>query len=167
MAFTGVSPGSYNFDANVPGYMKNSGTVSVTAGSTADLSITLQVQPTGGIKLTVLDSGGKSIVGASVSSTSAPSGQAALSGVSGSDGSITFTDVAVGSYTLQASMTGYVANTVTATVTSGSTTSSSITLQITGGVGTPSGGVPGYPYEVIAAGAIIGVFVLLLLRRRQ
>ena len=162
MAFTGVSPGSYNFDANVPGYVKNSGTVSVTAGSTVDLSITLQVQPTGGIKLTVLDSGGKPIVGASVSS-----GQAALSGVSGSDGSITFTDVAVGSYTLQASMTGYVANTVTATVTSGSTTSSSITLQITGGGGTPSGGVPGYPYEVIAAGAIIGVFVLLLLRRRQ
>ena len=102
---------------------------------------------TGGIKVTVLDSGGKTIAGASVSSTITPSGQAALSGVSGSDGSLTFNGVAAGSYTLQASMSGYVTNSGSATVASGNVVTSSITLQTQSTGGTPSGGVPGYTYE--------------------
>ncbi len=172
ITFTGVAAGSYTLQASMSGYVTNSGTVSVTAGSTASLSITLQTQPTattGGIKVTVLDSSNHPIVGASISSTSTPSGQVALSGVSGSDGSITFNGVAAGSYTLQASMTGYVTNTGTMTVVAGGTATSSITLQTqsSGGGGTPSSGIPGYNYEVIATGAILSVAVLLLLRRKH
>jgi hypothetical protein len=152
------------------GYVTNTGTTSVSAGSTASISITLQTQPavtTGGIKVTVLDSGGKPIVGASVSSTSTPSGQTALSGVSGSNGSITFTGVAAGSYNLQASMSGYVTSSGSAIVASGSVVASSITLQTQSTGGTPSGGVPGYTYEEILAGIVLCAVVLVLARRRQ
>ena len=170
ITFTGVMAGNYNLDTSMTGYVKNSGTVSVTAGSTSNLSITLQTQSTtttGGIKVTVLDNSGKPIVGASVSSTSTPSGQAALSGVSGSDGSITFSGVAAGSYTLQASISGYVTNSGSATVAAGNVVTSSITLQTQSTGGTSSGGIPGYAYEEITAGIILSVFVLIWLRRRQ
>jgi hypothetical protein len=152
------------------GYVTNTGTTSVSVGSTANLSITLQTQPTittGGIKVTVLDSGGKPIVGASVSSTSTPNGQAALSGVSGSDGSVTFNGVAAGSYTLQASMSGYVTSSGSATVAAGSVITSSLTLQTQSTGGSSSGGVPGYTYEEIMAGIFIGILVIIWLRRRQ
>ena len=168
--FTGITPGSYIFQATMAGYVANSGTTSVSAGSTANLSITLQAQPavtTGGIKVTVLDSSGKSIVGASVSSASTPSGQAALSGVSGSDGSITFNGVAAGSYVFQVSMSGYVTGSGSATVAAGGVVASSITLQTQSTGGSSSGGVPGYTYEEIFAGVFIGVVVIIWLRRRQ
>jgi branched-chain amino acid transport system substrate-binding protein len=136
---------------------------------------TFTVQPrepekpsTGGIKTTYIDAlTGKPIVGANVSSTSTPGGQSALSGVSGSNGSITFSDVAVGSYTLQASISGYVTNSGSATVTAGNDTASSITLQIQSTGGTSSGGIPGYSYEAIIAGIILGIAVLIWLRRIQ
>jgi len=115
------------------GYVTNSGTISVSAGSTASLSITLQVKPTittGGLKVTVLDSSSKPIAGASVSSTSTPSGQAALSGVSASDGSLKFDGVITGSYNLQASMSGYVTGSGSATVTAGTVVASSITFRL-------------------------------------
>ena len=141
----------------------------MSAGSTASLSITLQVKPTittGGLKVTVLDSSSKPIAGASVSSTSTPSGQAALSGVSASDGSLKFDGVITGSYNLQASMSGYVTGSGSATVTAGTVVASSITLQTQSTGGSSSGGVPGYTYEEIMAG-IICVVVLFWTRRRQ
>jgi len=155
------------------GYVTNTGTTSVSAGSTADLAITLQIKPvvvTGGVKVTVLDSSGKPLVGASVSSTSMPSGQAVLSGVSGSDGSITFNGVAAGSYSLQASLSGYVTGSGSAMVAAGGVVASSITLQSQPSGGTPSGssgGVPGYTVEEVTAGIILVVAILLYLRRRQ
>jgi hypothetical protein len=170
ITFNNITPGSYTFGATIAGYVTNSGTISVSAGSTAMLSITLQPQSTattGGIKVTVLDSSGKPIVGATVSSTNTPSGQSALSGVSGSDGSITFSSLAVGSYTLQASMSGYVTNSGQATVTAGNVVSSSITLQTQSTGGSSSGGIPGYTFEEIMAGIILSIVVLIWLRRRQ
>jgi hypothetical protein len=170
ITFNNITPGSYTFGATIAGYVTNSGTISVSAGSTAMLSITLQPQSTAttsGIKVTVLDSSGKPIVGATVSSTNTPSGQSALSGVSGSDGSITFSSLAVGSYTLQASMSGYVTNSGQATVTAGNVVSSSITLQTQSTGGSSSGGIPGYTFEEIMAGIILSIVVLIWLRRRQ
>jgi len=124
-------------------------------------------QTTGGIKLTVLDSSGKSIVGASVSSTSTPSGQSALSGFSGSDGSVTFNSVAAGSYSIQASMSGYVTGSASATVSAGNLVSTSITLQTQASGGASSGGLPGYTYQEIMVGILLGVIVLILLRRMR
>jgi outer membrane protein assembly factor BamB len=170
ISVTGTTPGSYTFEAKMTGYVTNSGTTSVSAGSTANLSINLQVQPTvaaGGIKVTVLDGGGKPIAGASISSTSTPSGQAALSGISGSDGSITFNGVVAGSYTFQASMSGYVTGSGSATVAAGSVVTSSMTLQTQSTGGSSPGGVPGYTYEEITAGIILVVVMFIWLRRRQ
>jgi hypothetical protein len=119
--------------------------------------------PRGGIKLTVLDGSGKPIVGANVSSMMTPSEQASLNGFSGSDGSIIFSDVVVGNYTLQASMSSYLTNHGSVTVVPNYLAASSITLQTTGGV---SGGISGYSFEEIIAGIIFGIVVLILLRRR-
>ena len=59
--------------------------------------MTLKVASTkGDLKVTVKDKDGKPIVGASVSSTTQPSGQQALSGTTGSDGTVTFSGVAPG-----------------------------------------------------------------------
>lgn len=139
--------------------------------SDASISATQPPKQIGGITVTVTDFNGKTIAGASVSSTSTPSGQAALSGVSGSNGQITFSGVASGSYKLQVSKSGYVANSGTVSVTAGSTENLSITLQTQSTGGTPSGGssggVPGYTYEEILAGIVLGVVVLVWLRRRQ
>ena len=166
VSFTNVAVGSYTFLTSKTGYTSNTVTLNVVAESTASASTTLQTPApnTGGIKVTVSDSNSAPIVGATVSSTSTPSGQIALSGVSGSDGSITFNGVVAGSYTLQASMSGYVTGSGSDTVVTGSVASITINLQTqsTGG-----GGVPGYPYEAIIIGVVLVAVVLIMLRRRQ
>ena len=53
------------------------------------------------------------ISGASVTSTSQPVGQEELSGSTDSDGSVTFSDVWMGNYTIQVSKNGYTTNTGT------------------------------------------------------
>jgi hypothetical protein len=156
-----AAAGSWTVKASWAGNTQYSG----ASSSTQTFTVSQPTVTTGGINVKVVDLNGSPIVGVSISSTSTPSGQAALSGVSGSDGSITFNDVAVGNYNLQASMTGYVTNSGSATVAVGNVVASSITLQTqsTGG----GGGIPGYTYEAIVAGTIISIAVLLLLRRRQ
>jgi hypothetical protein len=152
------SAGSWTVTASWIGNAQYSGAASQSAAFTVN-----QAPTTGGLKVTVLDSGGKPIVGASVSSTTAPSGQSALSGVTGSDGSISFASVAPGSYTVQASMSGYVTSTGTGSVVAGSSVSVSITLQTTPSSG---GGIPGYPVEALVMGLVISAAFLMLLRRR-
>ena len=135
------------------------------AGSESSaFSVTTPLVTTGGVKITVLDKDGKPIAGATVSSKTTPSGQAVLNSVSGTDGSVTFTNIAAGSYTFEASKSGYVTNVGAAVVAAGSSVTPSITLQTqsTGG----GGGIPGYSTEVIAIGVVLSVAVLLLFRRR-
>jgi hypothetical protein len=116
------------------------------------------------LKVTVLDSGAKPLAGVSVSSTAAPSGQSALSGVTGSDGSVSFASVVPGSYSMQASMSGYVTNSGTTSVVAGSSVSVSITLQANASGG--GGGIPGFPIEALVVGIVISAAFLMLLRRR-
>ena len=54
----------------------------------------------GNIKVTVKDASGNPVPDASVTSTSQPGGQSTLSGVSGADGTITFSNLLLGSYSL-------------------------------------------------------------------
>jgi hypothetical protein len=157
--------GSWTVTASWLGNTQYSGSASQAAAFTVS-----QAAPTtGGLKVTVKDSTGKALVGAAVSSTTTPSGQSALSGTTTSDGSVTFASVAPGSYTVQASMSGYVTNTGTSSITAGSTAIVSITLQTqtTGGGGTSGGGIPGYPVEALVMGIVIGAAFLILLRRRS
>jgi hypothetical protein len=123
---------------------------------------------TGGIKITVKDKDGKPLAGSAVASKTTPSGQAALTGVSASDGAIDFNGVAAGAYTFEASLKGYVTNSGAGTVSAGSSSSISITLQTqsTGGGSTTSGGgVPGFSYEVVLLGILASAVIMYLWKK--
>ena len=124
-------------------------------------------QTTGTLIVNVKDSNGGAISGVVVSSTSQPSVQTKLSVTTGSDGSVTISNVATGAYTLQASKSGYVTGTGSGSVAAGSPATVSITLQTqpsTGGGG-GGGGVPGFPVEATVLGIIL-VVVALYARKR-
>jgi hypothetical protein len=152
-----LSLGSYVFSFDALPYGSDSLSFTVSQPSAT----------TGGIKVMVLDAGGKPIVGASVSSTVTPSGQKSISGVTVSDGSVMFNDVQAGSYTFQASLSGYVTNTGSTMVVVGGVASSSIILQSQSSGGASSGGVPGYGYEAIVLGIILSILVMSFLPRKQ
>jgi hypothetical protein len=161
--FSDVKPGSYTIKADKDGYQAATTTVSVTSASTAEVTLTLKVASTkGDLKVTVKDKDGKPIAGASVSSTTQPSGQQALSGATGSDGVVTLSGVAPGSYTMQASKSGYVSASTQGAVTVGSVSTVSITLQTqtTGGDGTSGGGIPGFPLEATLLGVMLSALLL-------
>ena len=147
------------------------GNTQYNAGGSETSAFTVTTPPvtTGGVKITIQDKDYKPIVGATVSSKTTPSGQAALSSVTRSNGTVSFIGVTAGSYTFEASTTGYVTNSGAATVTAGSTATVTIILQTqpAGGGGTPSGGVPGYNYEIVTLGIILSAVVLLMFRKRN
>lgn len=109
----------------------------VILGLAAQIGYNARAEATASIHIMILSSDGSSVVGASVSSTTMPSGQAALTGTAGSDESVRFNGIAPGNYTFSATLTGYVTNTGQTTVTAGNNTLS-ITLQApvatTGGI---------------------------------
>lgn len=166
LRFNGIATGNYTFSVTLAGFPANTGNITVADGNNT-LSISLQapVPVVGGIKVTIKDSSGNAVAGASVSSTSTPSGQAALSGVTAANGTTTFSGVMSGSYTIQASMTGYTSNTGSFTVVAGSVAPLSITLQTQSS--TSSGGVPGYPVEAVIFGLVVCVSLLALARRKK
>jgi hypothetical protein len=154
--FSGVLPGTYTLQASKDGFTSSSGTVSVVAGVTAELAITLEAVPTkGDLKVIIKDSSGAAVSGVSVSFSSQPSGQSALSGTSANDGSVTFTGLAVGNYTLQVSKSSYVSGSVKGVVKAGSQTELTSTLQAQ-----PSGGIPGFPIVFIIVGVLLSVALL-------
>ena len=75
------------------------------------------------------DSNNNPIEGVTVASTSQPSGQSILEGVTDSNGSVTFSDINVGSYHLIASKSGFSDNTAQTEVESREMTSLVIILQ--------------------------------------
>jgi len=95
------------------------------------------------------------VSGVSVSFSSQPSGQSALSGTSANDGSVTFTGLAVGNYTLQVSKRSYVSGSAKGVVKAGSQTELTSTLQAQ-----PSGGIPGFPIVSINVGVLLSVALL-------
>jgi YVTN family beta-propeller protein len=121
-------------------------------------------QTTGSLVISVKDSSGGVLSGVAVSSTIQPSGQSGVSGTTSSDGSVTFSNVAVGAYTLQASKSGYVTGAGSGSVVAGSSASVSIVLQ-TQSSGGGGGGVPGFPIEANVLGIILIVAVMIIRRR--
>jgi hypothetical protein len=163
IVFNNLVAGSYTVQASKDGYNSASGTVSVTAGGVADLAITLQAATAkGDLKIIVKDPSGVVISGVSVSSTSQPSGQSTLSGISAADGTIVFTGIIAGDYTLQVSKSGFVSSTGKGTVKAGSQTDSSVTLQAQ-----PSSGIPGFPIASVFVGIMLCTAWLWLYERKH
>ena len=164
IVFKNVLSGNYTIQAQKSGYTPSTGKTSVTLGEASELTVTIQAVPTtGGLKVTVRDSSGAVISGASISSSSQPNGQVALSGSSSADGTVTFSNLLPGSYTLQASKSGYVAATGAGIVTVGATGEVTITLQAQSG----GGGIPGYPMEAIIFGVLLCAILMWVQSRRS
>jgi parallel beta-helix repeat protein len=157
--------GSWSVEASWEGDVKYAAATSQTLEFTV-----VEIPPMGSLQITVQDKDGEPINGATVSSTSQPSGQQTLSGSSGTDGSVLFSDLESGSYTFQASKSGYVTNSSSVSVSVGETTELIITIETepepeeekTGG-----GGIPGFPYESIILGLVFGILMLWMHQRRQ
>lgn len=118
----------------------------------------------GTLDIYVKDDAGNPVSGVDITSISKPDGQASLDGTTGSDGSVTFDDVKLGSYTFEAGKSGYLTGTRTASVTAEAATEVHLTVDREEASG---GGIPGFPYESITVGLVLGALVLIMLQRRQ
>ncbi len=134
------------------------GSVVVAADQTAPV-ISL-----GNLSLIIHDQAGFAIGNATVMSTSQPSGQAPLSGVTDSSGAVSWTNVLTGPYRIQASISGLVTNSGNAVVAAGQTTSLTIVLAPPPPPPPPPphGAAPAIPNELIS-GAVAGTDALILI----
>jgi sugar lactone lactonase YvrE len=160
--FDDVKPGTYTIQASKKKYLSTSLTIEVVANGSAKASITLQAQAptTGDLSVTVKDTNGNPVPGVSVSSTVQPGGQSALGGTTGTDGVIVFNSVLPGSYTLQASKSGYVSKSEQLNVIAGTVNRVSVTLQAQSS--SPGGGIPGFPYAAVAMGILVSTILMRL-----
>jgi len=140
-----LNPGTYTVQTSFIG----SNPYLSSAGS-ANLIVTAITPTPGSLRITVKDSSGNVISGATVTSSKQPSGQAALSGTTASDGTITFPDLVLGNYTLQVSKSGYVSGSAQGVVASGAKTELSTALQAQ-----PPSGIPGFPFEAKTIGVLL------------
>ena len=163
--FPGLKRGSYRVQIDKTGYITGSQTITVVEGQTTIAQSQINLKPVlGKIRVAVKDASGKPISGAAISSTSLPSGQSALSGTTGSDGTAQFNDILLGSYTLQASKSGYIPASTQGNAVAESISELNITLQIQ----TSGGGIPGFPYESLILGLLAyGAYIGLTRTRRN
>jgi len=151
--------GSWSVKATWEGNSEYEGAISQTLAFTV-----VEPQPPSSLKIIIKDEQNNPISGVAVSATSKPSGQPSLSGTTDSDGSVTFTDVKQGSYTFQASKSEYATKSGSVSAKAGETAELTITLEREAKGG---GGIPGFPYESIILGLVVGVLLLWMLQRRQ
>jgi uncharacterized repeat protein (TIGR02543 family) len=85
---------------------------------------------TGNLQIYVKDSNNNPISGTTVLSASQPSGQSQLSGTTDTNGYVTFNNILAGSYSVEASKSGYITSTKSVTVTSDQTTTETMQLQL-------------------------------------
>jgi len=109
------------------------------------------------LKITVIDDNNTPIQGATITSTTTPTGQAPIQDTTTTDGTTTFTNIKPGTYTLNATKTGYKKNTTTTNVTEGQNTQ---TIKIT----KINNGIPAFPVEAIALGIMLFLGYSLLIR---
>ena len=109
--------------------------------------------------INVKDNEGKAIRSTFVTSTSQPEGQEDLKGTTDTDGSIIFTDVRPGNYTIQASKSGYTTEARMVKVEIAETAELTILLE------KEAKGIPGFSYESIVIGMAMGILLLWWMRR--
>jgi len=107
-------------DASKSGYTSSQGQTQVT--------VQPLVADRGNLNIYVKDADGNPIAVATVTSTSQPSGQTALSGTTDANGLVVFNNILAGSYTIKASKTEYEDKAWTVTVIAGQTTTDTVTL---------------------------------------
>ncbi|MDO8055271.1 MAG: carboxypeptidase regulatory-like domain-containing protein, partial [Candidatus Hermodarchaeota archaeon] len=131
----------------------------------------VKVTPICSLLITVLDESGTPIGEVVVISKSQPAGQSKLDGITSSNGSVTFLDVTGGSYSFQASKSGYIEETASFNAKTGETNEMIITLKAEPSASEEKPprrkGTPGFPYESIILGLVVGVSVLWMLQRRR
>ena len=129
----------------------------------------IEPPPLGTLNIIVQDKNGNSIPNAIVSTISKPDGQSFLTGTSGSDGLVTYRDVKMGAYIFQSSKSGYVAKSGSVSAKAGEISELTITLEKEASPEKEktTGGIPGFPFESMIIGFIIGVFILSLLRHTR
>jgi uncharacterized surface anchored protein len=110
--------------------------------------------------INVKDNEGKAISSASVTSISQSEGQEDLNGTTDTDGSIIFTDVRPGNYTIQASKSGYTTEAGMVKVKIAETAELTILLE------KEVKGIPGFSSESIVIGIAVGILLLWWMRRR-
>lgn len=138
------------------------GSVSLALNETKNLKFTLN-EKVGNLEIMVEDSKGNIVPEAMVSFTSEPSEQSSLSGTTGLDGSVTFKDLKLGSYTFEASKKGHISASGSASVEAGETTAITINLERESSM---LERIPGFPYESVIFGLVLGVSIIWMLHRR-
>ncbi|GAG79264.1 unnamed protein product, partial [marine sediment metagenome] len=118
----------------------------------------------GTLDIHVNDDAGNPVSGVDINFISRPEGQASLDGITGSDGSVTFNDLKPGSYTFEASKSGYLTGAEDVSVTAEEAAEVHLTVDEEQASG---GGIPGFPYASIIAGLVLGAIILVMLQRRQ
>jgi len=86
------------------------------------------VPDSGDLKVQVTGEGGAGVAGAKVISSEQPPGQLKVTGMTGTDGSVTYNDIKAGDYSFYVSAAGYEQKDFTVTVAGGRTTSVTIAL---------------------------------------
>ena len=115
------------------------------------------------MKINVKDTDGKIIEGATVTSTTQPSGQPTLTGLTNQEGFAYFEKVEAGSYSFLVTIEGYESNSGSLVVSAGDTSETTILLQIEEQE-PESKGIPGFPpLSIILALAL----VILIISKRN
>lgn len=107
------------------------GILSIMNSTSANSDSSPNSDPAGTLNVTVVNSTGAPIYGASVVSVAQPIGQEPLTGLTDTYGNVSFTNLTAGVYTLVASKSGYADGYGNATVQDNQTTSIGITLSST------------------------------------
>jgi hypothetical protein len=140
--------------------------VNLAANKIADTLSTLYdaqatTTQTGAVKITIIDDANTPQAGATVTSTTTPTGQTQLQGTTLTDGTVTFSNINAGAYTFEASKTDHKKNTDTTTIAAGQTATLTIKIE--------KNGIPGFPVEAIALGIILflGYSIFYRMKRKK
>jgi hypothetical protein len=148
----GLAQGSHTLTVSAPGFTPQAQTVSVTAGTTQNMSFSLTSgpPPTGTITGTVMaTSGGTAISGATVTDS------AGATVTTNGSGAYTLSGLPPGSHSLTASATGFTSQVQTATVTAGTAQTIGFSLTMAPTTGAVTGSVTSAPGGAGISGATV------------
>lgn len=136
-----------------------------SAGARTFAPVTLNVLAVGGLRVSTVDLSGKPVASVLVQMLSQPQGQDPLSGTTALNGSLNFGPVAVGTYSLKASASGFENSTAMVTVTPNST--SLATMKLSPEAKTSLDLTTLVPYIATGVGATVFLGLFFLRKRKR